>query len=83
MLILCNYLYWFLYFSYLKQVRKNREEETELMKDVDGWVVGTWYGERPYRLKPADALLPPNHHEFFAHVDRDTFYKWIDYKVWA
>ena len=24
----------------------NREEERELMKDVPGWVVGTWYGEK-------------------------------------
>ena len=33
----------------LKQLRKNRAAEAELMKDVPGWEVGTWFGQPVYR----------------------------------
>lgn len=35
-------------FRWLRHVRKNRELENEIMKDVPGWVTGTWYGEPVY-----------------------------------
>jgi len=33
---------------YLKHLRKNRDEERELMKDVEGWEVGHYKGEPVY-----------------------------------
>ena len=41
--------------EYLKQLRKNREAEAELMKDVEGWEVGTYFGQPVYRTLPDDA----------------------------
>ncbi|CAH0757976.1 unnamed protein product [Diatraea saccharalis] len=55
--------------EYLKQLRRNRDAEAELMKDVPGWEVGTYYGERVYQNVPADALVEPIFHEYYAHAD--------------
>ncbi|CAH0587936.1 unnamed protein product [Chrysodeixis includens] len=53
--------------AYLKQLRKNRDAETELMCNVPGWEVGTYYGEPVYKLLPEDALVDPIFHEYYAH----------------
>lgn len=53
--------------AYLKQLRKNRDAEAELMKDVPGWEVGTYYGEKVYKLLPPDTLVEPIFHEYYAH----------------
>ena len=43
--------------EFLKQLRKNRDAEEKLMKDVEGWEVGTFYGHKVYKVKSASA--PP------------------------
>ncbi|KAJ8714446.1 hypothetical protein PYW07_002671 [Mythimna separata] len=53
--------------AFLKQLRRNREAERELMKDVPGWEVGTYYGEKVYNLLPPDTLVEPIYHEYYAH----------------
>ncbi|KAH9376962.1 hypothetical protein HPB48_002723 [Haemaphysalis longicornis] len=59
---------------YLKQLKKNREEERELMKNVPGWAVGTYFGEPIYKT------VSPNHHvdpipeEYYAHTCPKTAY---------
>ncbi len=40
--------------AFLKHARKLREYEAELMKDVPGWEVGTWFGQRLYPGQPED-----------------------------
>lgn len=35
----------------LRQYRANRDEETKLMKDVPGWQVGTWFGEKVFKSR--------------------------------
>ncbi|XP_013379785.1 NADH dehydrogenase [ubiquinone] 1 alpha subcomplex subunit 13 [Lingula anatina] len=52
----------------LKQLVKNREEEAELMKDVPGWTVGTYYGKPVYR-NPNKRWVIPSGIEFYAHRD--------------
>lgn len=54
--------------AYLKQLRYNREEERELMKNVPGWKVGTWYGEPIYKLAKPDTLVEPDFYEYFVHA---------------
>jgi NADH dehydrogenase (ubiquinone) 1 alpha subcomplex subunit 13 len=41
--------------EYLKQLRRNRAAEVDLMKDVDGWECGTWFGQSVYKTLPDDA----------------------------
>ncbi|XP_062551692.1 NADH dehydrogenase [ubiquinone] 1 alpha subcomplex subunit 13 [Armigeres subalbatus] len=53
--------------EYLKQLRRNRDEEAELMKDVKGWEVGTWYGEPVFKTVPKDKFLDPSFQEFYVH----------------
>ena len=43
--------------EFLKQLRKNRDAEEKLMKDVEGWEVGTFYGHKVYKVKSASAQL--------------------------
>ena len=68
--------------EYLKQVRRNRDEETELMKNVPGWKVGTWYGEPIFKTLPKDKLIDPHWQDFCAHAsnksmtDRAYFHLW-------
>ena len=54
--------------STLRRLWDQREEERELMKDVPGWVVGTWYGEKVY-YEPAGRMPPVNTHDLFIHCD--------------
>ncbi|CAH0399554.1 unnamed protein product [Chilo suppressalis] len=61
--------------EYLKQLRKNRDAEAELMKDVPGWEVGTYYGERVYKNLPPDTLVEPIFHEYYAHADPKEWYR--------
>ncbi|XP_039291316.1 NADH dehydrogenase [ubiquinone] 1 alpha subcomplex subunit 13-like [Nilaparvata lugens] len=61
--------------EYLKQLRRNFDEETELMKNVDGWVVGTYYGERVFKTLPPDTLYKRNMKEYFAHADEEAYMK--------
>ncbi|KXJ71416.1 NADH dehydrogenase [ubiquinone] 1 alpha subcomplex subunit 13 [Aedes albopictus] len=53
--------------EYLKQLRRNRDEEADLMKNVKGWEVGTWYGEPVFKTLPKDKFVEPSFHEFYVH----------------
>lgn len=55
--------------SVLKQMRRNRDEEAELMKNVEGWEVGTYYGEPIYFLDEHNQFRDPLFIEHFAHAD--------------
>uniref|UniRef100_A0A0U3YCU4 NADH dehydrogenase [ubiquinone] 1 alpha subcomplex subunit 13 n=1 Tax=Odontobuthus doriae TaxID=342590 RepID=A0A0U3YCU4_ODODO len=55
---------------YLKQLRKNRDEEAELMKNVPGWKVGTYYGEPIYKTIPKDTFIDPLRNEYYAHANK-------------
>ncbi|XP_076465816.1 NADH dehydrogenase [ubiquinone] 1 alpha subcomplex subunit 13-like [Babylonia areolata] len=50
----------------LKQFRANRDEENELMKDVEGWKTGTLWGEPVYN-NVRDRWIWPATEEYFAH----------------
>jgi len=60
--------------EYLKQVRRNRDEEAQLMANVEGWKVGTWYGEPIYKTVPKDKWVDVQATEFYAHCDEKHFY---------
>ncbi|XP_046583893.1 NADH dehydrogenase [ubiquinone] 1 alpha subcomplex subunit 13-like [Haliotis rubra] len=51
---------------YLMQLRANRDEENELMKDVPNWKTGTLWGEPVYH-NIANRFIMPSSEEFFAH----------------
>lgn len=38
--------------EYLKQLRKNRDAETDVMAHVPGWEVGTYFGQPVYKTVP-------------------------------
>lgn len=59
--------------AYLKQLRRNRDEENKLMSKIEGWKVGTWYGEPIYKTKPADELFEPSFPEYYVHADLKEF----------
>uniref|UniRef100_A0AC34RQU5 NADH dehydrogenase [ubiquinone] 1 alpha subcomplex subunit 13 n=1 Tax=Panagrolaimus sp. JU765 TaxID=591449 RepID=A0AC34RQU5_9BILA len=54
---------------WIKILKKNREIENELMKDVPGWKTGTWYGE-PVYFTLGDKWWDPGQLEVFAHSPR-------------
>ncbi|KAA0188158.1 Cell death-regulatory protein GRIM19 [Fasciolopsis buskii] len=54
---------------YLKQIRRNRDYETELMRDVPGWKVGHWH-DYPLFHNPRGLWIDPNVDEFYAHTTR-------------
>lgn len=59
--------------DYLKQIRKNRDEEAKLMANVPGWVVGTWYGEPIYKTKTKDDWFDPDMQEFYGQTATKYF----------
>lgn len=69
--------------SFLKQLRVNREEERALMKNVEGWEVGTYYGEPIYKTLPEDALIEPRLREYYIHTSYGDASKRLDARDWA
>ncbi|KAK6053282.1 GRIM-19 protein [Cooperia oncophora] len=59
---------------WLKLLKKNRDLEEEVMKDVPGWKTGTWYGE-PVYFTLGDKWWDPSQHEIYAHSQRHVFFK--------
>lgn len=66
--------------EFLKQLRRNRDEEAELMKNVEGWEVGTWYGQPIYHTAKPGKWLDPQMIEFYAHCDPKYFFDRADMK---
>lgn len=64
--------------EYLKQLRRNRDEESKLMANVEGWKTGTWYGEPIYFTQPKDTLIHPRGHEYYVHASYKEFSKRAD-----
>lgn len=58
---------------YLNQLRKNREEEARLMANVEGWKVGTYYGEPIYKEAFKDKLIEPRISEYYVHSSYKDF----------
>lgn len=46
--------------EFLKQMRRNRDEEAKLMKNVPGWKVGTFYGEPVFKTLPKNEFWWPD-----------------------
>lgn len=54
---------------YLRQLRRNRDEENELMKNVPGWETGKWKGEPVFH--DINERFPfVAHEEYFAHCSQ-------------
>lgn len=54
--------------AFLKQLHKLRKDETELMKNVPGWSVGTFYGVPSNKTMPSDDTIPTiSLFEWYAH----------------
>lgn len=57
----------------MKNLRRNFNEEKELMKDYPGWVAGTYFGEPVYHGEPEDKLIEPCYKEYTVHASfKDT-----------
>lgn len=61
-------------YSYLKQLRKNRNAEEKLMKDVKGWKTGTYYGEPVYKTVSDETLTNPGLNEYYVHAHDKTLF---------
>ena len=48
------------------------------MKNVKGWVVGTFYGEPLYKSLPEDAMPHIRENDFFIHRPKKDFRIWAD-----
>lgn len=69
--------------EYLKQVRRNRDDEAELMKNVPGWKVGTWFGEPIYKTRPNDEWHDPIIQDFYGHCATKYFLQRVYQKHWT
>ncbi|XP_023320719.1 NADH dehydrogenase [ubiquinone] 1 alpha subcomplex subunit 13 [Eurytemora carolleeae] len=67
--------------EFLKQCRKNRDAEAKLMKDVEGWEVGTWYGHPIYKTT-GDKWFDPEVNEFYAHTSNPEKRKFGNHVNW-
>lgn len=74
----CNLAIWPLLMAerdreYLKQLRRNRDEEKKLMQNVEGWQVGTYYGEPIYKTVGDDYLVEPMVGDYYVHATEKSF----------
>ncbi|KAL5004131.1 hypothetical protein ScPMuIL_017587 [Solemya velum] len=58
----------------LRRFRENRDEEAELMKDVEDWEVGSVNGKPVYH-NLRDRFIMPSTEEYFAHVPWYRMYR--------
>ena len=70
MILECTKQFLLLVCRLLKYLWQNREEENELMKDVPGWVTGTYYGQKIWN-NPADMWMPLEYEDIYAHTHRN------------
>lgn len=68
--------------EYLKQLRRNRDEEAKLMANVPGWEVGTLYGEKVFKSLPEDSFVDPSFREFYGHSTYKDAAKRAHIKLW-
>jgi NADH dehydrogenase (ubiquinone) 1 alpha subcomplex subunit 13 len=62
----------------LWQMRRNRDDENELMKDVPGWVTGTWFGKPIYKTNPnQDTWIEPTFVDMYPHTRHRDMLKHI------
>lgn len=53
----------------LWQLRRNRDDENKLMKNVPGWETGTWFGEPVFKTnKNFDFWVEPLAIEVYSHT---------------
>ncbi|XP_012259066.2 NADH dehydrogenase [ubiquinone] 1 alpha subcomplex subunit 13 [Athalia rosae] len=69
--------------EFLKQLKRNREAEGELMKNVPNWEVGTWYGSPVFKTTPADKLTEPALFEYYAFASRRDYINRLDFEMWT
>uniref|UniRef100_A0A0V0G4Q5 NADH dehydrogenase [ubiquinone] 1 alpha subcomplex subunit 13 n=1 Tax=Triatoma dimidiata TaxID=72491 RepID=A0A0V0G4Q5_TRIDM len=68
--------------AYLKQLRRNRDEEANLMKNVDGWVVGMYKGEPVFKTLPPDTLVKPTLLEYYVHSSDKNYCNHANITLW-
>lgn len=68
--------------EYLKQIRRNRDEEAKLMANVPGWKVGTWFGEPVYKTLQPDEWVDPGYFEFYCHAHPKHAKERGEQKLW-
>lgn len=68
--------------EYLKQLRRNRDEEARLMANVEGWEVGKYYGEPLYNTIDKDKLIDPNMQGYYVHTSWKEFSKRAYIRQW-
>lgn len=69
--------------AFLKQLRRNRDEEAKLMANVEGWEVGTYYGQRRFITQPEDDLNQTRAEEYFVHSDPKYYHKRSATRFWS
>ncbi|XP_037788446.1 NADH dehydrogenase [ubiquinone] 1 alpha subcomplex subunit 13-like [Penaeus monodon] len=69
--------------EFLKQLRRNRDEEEKLMAGVEGWEVGKHYGEPIYKTVPSDRFIDPIVQEYYAHGPTRSFTRHSLFSLWS
>jgi len=67
---------------YLTQIRKNRDEENRLMKDVPGWITGTYYGSPVFKSRDPEEWHDMSSTELFCHADPWYHRHHMQYHKW-
>ncbi len=69
--------------EYLKHLRRHRDYEKELMKDVPGWQVGTWFGQKVFKTTTDEMPLERmSRREFYASARPYQRISEMNYKEW-
>ncbi|XP_046739487.1 NADH dehydrogenase [ubiquinone] 1 alpha subcomplex subunit 13 [Diprion similis] len=69
--------------EYLKQLRRNRDTETELMKNVKNWETGTYYGEPIYKTAKSGKLIEPEAIEYYAFAPEQDYLDRTEITLWT
>ncbi|XP_014667857.1 PREDICTED: NADH dehydrogenase [ubiquinone] 1 alpha subcomplex subunit 13-like [Priapulus caudatus] len=67
----------------LRQMRRIRDEENELMKGVAGWETGTLYGEPVYHTTDPDEWTEPTLGELWTHASEKNIKERESWAFWV
>lgn len=67
----------------MRQMRKNRDAEADLMKNVEGWEVGTLFGTPVYNTLGENEWIGVTPESYYVHADPTKVEEYTGHQIWV
>jgi len=67
----------------MRQMRKNRDAEADLMKNVEGWEVGTLFGTPVFNTVGENEWIGVTPESYYVHADPSKVDEYVGHQLWV